>query len=62
MKKKIKNAIIKTVTTLAAVTFVIAGSSLDSNTYLPIILLAASMLILGWFAVANGLTVGCKHD
>ena len=48
-----KNKILKTITGIMAVLFILAASSLDSNTYIPHIICAVSEVWLILFLLAN---------
>lgn len=48
-----KNKILKAVTTVVAIALIVAGSCLDSHSYVPHIICAVSLLWLGLFLIAN---------
>ena len=48
-----KNKILKTITGIMAVLFVLAASALDSNTYIPHIICAVSEVWIVLFLIAN---------
>ena len=48
-----KNKILKTVTTIAGITFMVAGSCLDSYSYIPHVICLVSLAWLSLMAIAN---------
>ena len=54
MKPKTKNKILKTITAISVILFILAGCCLDSESKIPLIVLGASAAYLFLFSLANG--------
>lgn len=62
VRRRIKNAILKTITAIAGLVFILSACALDSDSWLPFIALCISALWLSVFAYANGWLEGRWDD
>lgn len=52
-RKRLKNKILKTLVTVNVISLVIAGSALDSPSYIPLIICEANIMFLFFYTLAN---------